>query len=202
MIGSRFVRAVELASEWHAGQTRKGTEVPYIAHLLGVASLVLEAGADEELAIAALLHDAVEDQPEAASLDRIREEFGPRVAGVVERCTDGIPGIKRHAGNWKRRKRDYLTKLGKSRSRDALLVSCADKLHNARAILLDLRRDPSRTWQRFNVKSPADQIWYYESLAEVFDRRIREPRWLPEELKRTVAEIAARSGVRDVTPSH
>lgn len=201
MVGSRFVRAVELASQWHAKQKRKGTKVPYIAHLLGVASLVLEAGGDEELAIAALLHDALEDQPEVASLARIREEFGPRVALVVERCTDGRPGIKRHAGNWKPRKRDYLSKLGKSRSRDVLLVSCADKLHNARAILLDLRRDPGRTWQRFNVKSPADQIWYYESLAEIFDRRIREPRWLPEELKRTVAEIAALSGVRDVAPS-
>ena len=198
MVGSDFVRAVELASRWHGKQKRKATKIPYIAHLLGVASLVLEAGGDEKLAIAAMLHDAIEDQPEFASFDVIREEFGSRVARIVTECTDGRPGMKRDKRNWEARKRAYLGKLDRKASRDARLVSCADKLHNARAILLDLRREGPKLWNRFNVKDPAKQLWYYGRLADVFTRRIHSPKWLPEELERTVLEIAALVGVQSL----
>ncbi|HUF90109.1 MAG TPA: HD domain-containing protein [Gemmatimonadota bacterium] len=186
MVGSRFVRAVDLAGEWHGDQRRKGTKIPYISHLLAVASLVLEARGDESLAIAALLHDSIEDV--GVSQVRIEREFGSRVARIVKACSDGTPNTKRTAKNWKKRKRAYLRKL-ETAHRDALLVSCADKLHNARSILLDLRREGDALWNRFNQKDPAMQRWYYESLAEVFGRRIRKPKWLPEELTRTVQEI-------------
>lgn len=186
MVGSRFVRAVDLAREWHGDQPRKGTKIPYIAHLLAVASLVLEADGDEDMAIAALLHDSIEDA--GVSRAQIEREFGSRVADIVMECTDGTPETKRDATTWEERKRAYIEKL-ETASDDVLLVSCADKLHNARSIRIDLEQQGAGLWDRFNQTDPAKQRWYYESLAEVFGRRIRKPRWLPEELTRTVQEI-------------
>ena len=192
MVGSRFVKAVERACDWHDGQVRKGTGVPYVSHLLAVASLVLEAGGDEEQAIAAMLHDAVEDRPDLASPEAIREEFGDRVADIVVECSDREHGVEGTAENWRARKEAYVRSLS-SASRDALLVSCADKLHNARSLLRDLVQEKEAVWDRFNQTDPAEQLWYYRALAEAFAERIRQPAWLPEELHRTVEDIAARS---------
>ena len=194
MVGSRFVKAVERACQWHDGQVRKGTEVPYVSHLLAVAGLVLEAGGDEDLAIAAMLHDAVEDQPDDASPETIREEFGDRVADIVVECSDREHGVVGTADNWHDRKEAYVLGL-QNASRDALLVSCADKLHNARSLLRDLIQEKEAVWERFNETDPAEQLWNYRALAEAFAERIRKPVWLPEELHRTVEEIAALSGV-------
>ncbi|HET6360470.1 MAG TPA: HD domain-containing protein [Gemmatimonadota bacterium] len=194
MVGSRFVKAVERACQWHDGQVRKGTEVPYVSHLLAVAGLVLEAGGDEELAIAAMLHDAIEDQPDDASPEAIREEFGDRVAAVVVECSDREHGVKGTADNWHDRKKAYVQGLREA-SRDALLVSCADKLHNARSLLRDLIQEKAVVWDRFNQTDPVEQLWYYRALAEAFAERIRKPVWLPEELQRTVEEIATLAGV-------
>jgi (p)ppGpp synthase/HD superfamily hydrolase len=192
MIGSRFVKAVERACEWHDGQVRKGSDVPYVAHLLGVASLVLEARGDEELAIAAMLHDALEDQPEQANPELIEGEFGKRVADIVVECSDREPGVEGTAANWRARKEGYVESL-EGASEDVLLVSCADKLHNARALLRDLRQKREEVWTRFHEPDPEQQLWYYYALVEVFRRRIRKPQWLPDELERTVREIAALS---------
>jgi (p)ppGpp synthase/HD superfamily hydrolase len=192
MVGSRFVKAVERACEWHDGQVRKGSDVPYIAHLLGVASLVLEARGDEELAIAAMLHDALEDQPEQASPETIRAEFGDRVAGIVEKCSDREYGGEGTAANWHVRKKEYIESL-EDASEDVLLVSCADKLHNARSLQRDLIQEGKGVWERFNQPDPAQQLWYYRALSKAFLARIEEPRWLPEELERTVEEIATRT---------
>ena len=190
MVGSRFVKAVERACDWHDGQVRKGSGVPYVSHLLAVASLVLEAGGDEEQAIAAMLHDAVEDRPDLASPEAIREEFGDRVADIVVECSDREHGVEGTPDNWRSRKEDYVRSLSAA-SRDALLVSCADKLHNARSLLRDLVQEKEAVWDRFNQTDPAEQLWYYRALAELFAERIRKPAWLPEELHRTVEDIAA-----------
>jgi (p)ppGpp synthase/HD superfamily hydrolase len=187
---SRFVKAVERACAWHDGQVRKGSGVPYVSHLLAVASLVLEAGGDEELAIAAMLHDAIEDQPDDVSAETLREEFGDRVADIVVECSDREHGVEGTADNWRARKEAYVRSL-RTASRDALLVSCADKLHNARSLLRDLIQEKEAVWDRFNQTDPSEQLWYYRALAEAFAERIRKPVWLPDELKRTVDRIAS-----------
>jgi GTP pyrophosphokinase len=181
-LSPRFVRAFRLAARLHAGQGRKGTEVPYLAHLMGVASLVLEAGGDEDLAIAALLHDAVEDCGGKPTLRLIRRQFGHRVARVVEECTDAdtIPKPP-----WRERKERYLAHLPRA-SVDGRLVSAADKLHNARAILADYRLAGDAVWERF--KGGRDgTLWYYRSLVDTF-RALGTDR-VVEELARTVDEL-------------
>lgn len=164
----------------------------YVSHLLAVCSLVLEAGGDEEQAIAALLHDAIEDQPDEASPETIRKEFGQRVADIVVECSDREHGVEGTRDNWRERKEAYIRALGTA-SPDVLLVSCADKLHNARSLLRDLIQEGEKVWDRFNQPDPAQQLWYYRALSEAFIERIEQPRWLPEELERTVEEIAART---------
>jgi (p)ppGpp synthase/HD superfamily hydrolase len=136
ILGRRFERALLFATRKHAGQTRKGTTVPYVAHLLSVAGLVLEAGGDEDLAIAALLHDVVEDCGGAPMLREIRRRFGQRVAHVVEGCTDSDLDPK---PPWRQRKQDYLKHL-RTADADVRLVSAADKLHNTRSVLTDYRQ--------------------------------------------------------------
>src|ERR1700688_2299782 len=145
-LGKRFDRALLYATAAHATQFRKGTRRPYIAHLLGVASIVLTHGGDEDEAIAALLHDAVEDQGGKPRLRDIRRKFGPRVAHIVEGCTDADTDPK---PPWLERKKAYLHHL---RSADAstCLVSAADKLYNAREILDDYRTHRERLWHRFS----------------------------------------------------
>ncbi|HEY3019709.1 MAG TPA: HD domain-containing protein [Solirubrobacteraceae bacterium] len=181
-----FSEAVELARELHAGQVRKGTEIPYLSHLLAVASLVLDAGGSEQEAIAALLHDAAEDAGGQATLERIRRQFGDGVAGIVAACSDTLAEDKEP---WPERKQRYIAHLDDPDLPDgALLVSLADKLHNARAIVFDLRLHGDALWERFRTGSGPDQLWYYRSLAAAFARR--RPGELAGELTRTVDEMA------------
>ena len=164
----RFADAVEYAASLHAAQARKGTTIPYVAHLLGAASFVLEQdGTTEDQAIAALLHDAVEDQPHATSVEEIAARFGQVVAGIVADCTDADTDPK---PPWRWRKEAYLGHL-RGAPVASLQVSLADKLHNARAIATDLERDGPALWARFSAP-PVAQRWYYTSLAAVFAQRL------------------------------
>jgi (p)ppGpp synthase/HD superfamily hydrolase len=183
-LGPRFTRALELAYELHAGQTRKGSGVPYFGHLLGVTSIVIETGSSEDEAIAALLHDAAEDQGGRETLDRIRSEFGPDVAGIVESCSDSLVEPK---PPWKERKRAYLEHLEEA-GEPTLRVSLADKLHNARTIVVDYRDVGETLWERFNAERD-EVLAYYRALAAIFSRRI--PGALAAELAVTVAELDA-----------
>jgi (p)ppGpp synthase/HD superfamily hydrolase len=164
-LGPRFLRAFEFGAEKHKGQTRKASTIPYIAHLMGVASLVLEAGGDEDLAIAALLHDVVEDCGGAPMLKEVRRRFGPRVAKVVEGCTDAdtIPKPR-----WLERKQSYIRHL-KNADADTRLVSAADKLNNVRSIVSDYRAIGESVWSRFNGGREGT-LWYYRTLRDVFLR--------------------------------
>ena len=187
MLTERFAEAVAYAAAVHAGDVRKGTEgVPYLAHLLAVAALVLEGGGDETAALGALLHDAAEDGGGAPRLADIERRFGPEVAAIVEACSDSLAEDATRKAPWWERKRAYLAKLP-DEPEAARLVSLADKLHNARAILLDLRTPGigHTVWERFKPES--DQIWYYRSLVDVF-RRCTAGR-LVDELDRVVTAI-------------
>ena len=170
LLGEKFSRALLFAADRHRTQLRKGGDIPYLGHLLSVAGLVIEAGGSENAAIAALLHDAVEDAENGdgpAVLAEIRERFGDEVADIVDACSDTAEAPK---PPWKLRKQSYIEGLGK-KSDGAVLVSLADKLDNARAILRDLRVHKETLWQRFTVKDPADHLWYYESLRDGFKAR-------------------------------
>ena len=181
----RFVEAVSEASRYHAGQLRKGTQIPYLAHLLSVAALVVEDGGSEDEAIAALLHDAMEDAGGQSTLKEIRQHFGDEVAMIVEACSDTDVTPK---PPWKKRKEEYLAHLRDPNTPDPVLrVSLADNLHDARAILSDYRRVGDDLWSRFDTKSADDQLWYYGSLADIF--RSRMPGALANELERVVLEL-------------
>lgn len=149
-LNQRFNLAFELAAGLHRTQTRKGTRVPYIGHLMAVCGLVLEAGGDEDQAIAALLHDAVEDQGGLTTLATIRQLFGDRVADAVEACSDSMVGNPAQKPEWRNRKEKYLAHL-RNANADALIVGAADKLHNARTILTDYRQVGDALWSRFKV---------------------------------------------------
>lgn len=188
----RFVAALDYARQLHGQQVRKGTQTPYIAHLLSVAALVLEDGGDEDEAIAALLHDAIEDQGGGATRDEIRRRFGLRVTEIVDGCTDAetIPKPP-----WRTRKLAYLVEL-QTASAEILRVSNADKLHNARATLMDYRLLGEELWSRFNGGKEGT-LWYYRILVDTFERLRSGP--LVEELRHTVAELE-RLGA--TTPPH
>jgi len=179
---TRFQKAIEYAAFLHTGQMRKGTDIPYIAHLLGVTALVLEEGGDEEEAIAALLHDAVEDQGGQATLEEIRKRFGERVARIVEACSDSdtIPKPP-----WRERKERYIAHIRHAPS-DVRRVSLADKLYNARAILADFRRVGEKVWERF-TGGREGTLWYYRELVKTF--REAGPGFMAEELDRVVTEL-------------
>ena len=168
MLTKRFSQGLELAVRAHDGQVRKGTGIPYIAHPMAVASIALEYGADEDQAIAALLHDAVEDGG-AEYEQEIRECFGARVADIVMGCTDGVPDATGQKPPWRQRKEQYLAHLELAAS-DVLLVSGSDKLHNARAILSDLNKVGVSVFDRFTA-SREETLWYYTSLAAIFNLR-------------------------------
>lgn len=168
-LNQRYADAVAYASTLHADQARKSTTIPYISHLLGVSSLVLEAGGDEDLAIAGLLHDGPEDHGGQRILDEIRERFGARVADIVEGCTDSLAEDPEHKEEWRIRKERYISHL-KEAGHDALTVSLADKLHNARAIVTDLMITGTSTWVRFNATAE-DILWYYGQILEIVQRR-------------------------------
>jgi (p)ppGpp synthase/HD superfamily hydrolase len=158
----RLPEAFTFAADLHRTQRRNGTQVPYIAHLMGVASIALEHGADEEEAIAALLHDAAEDQGGEATLAMIRERFGARVADIVEHCTDAMAEPK---PPWRERKEAYLKRLATAPA-SVKLVSGSDKLHNARCIVSDYRAVGEAVWQRFTAGRDG-VLWYYGELARV-----------------------------------
>jgi len=164
-LGPRFLRAFQFAAKKHAGQTRKASAIPYLAHLMGVASLVLEAGGDEDLAIAALLHDVVEDCGGAPMLKEVRRRFGARVAKVVDGCTDADTYPK---PPWRERKEEYLRHVVAADA-DTRLVSAADKLNNVRSILSDYREVGELVWARFNGGREGT-LWYYRSLRDEFLR--------------------------------
>lgn len=181
VLGPRFCEALTLASRLHEKQLRKGTQVPYVAHLLAVASLALEHGADEDTAIAALLHDAVEDQGGPPTRETIRQAFGERVASIVDGCsdTDEVPKPP-----WRERKEKYIAHLA-SAPLEVLLVSACDKLHNARSLLEDYRRQGEATWSRFRGGRDGT-LWYYRTLVRTF-QQVGSP-VLPE-LGRVVDEL-------------
>jgi GTP pyrophosphokinase len=187
MLTARFEEALVLAVRLHAGQTRKGTDTPYISHLLGVTGIVLEHGASEDEAIAALLHDAAEDQGGGATLEKIRDRFGETVAEIVAECTDSwtIPRPP-----WQERKEAYIARL-RGASASVRLVSAADKLHNARTILADYRALGESLWSRFNGGREGT-LWYYRALVDVL-RDTGPPPMVEasiiEELDRVVSEL-------------
>ena len=183
-LGPRFLRAFQFAADKHAGQTRKASTIPYIAHLMAVASLVLEAGGDEDLAIAALLHDVVEDCGGAPMLNEVRRRFGKRVASVVEGCSDadGYPKPP-----WRERKQGYIRRL-RNAGADTRLVSAADKLNNVRSILTDYREIGQAVWPRFQGGRDGT-LWYYRALCDQFLRR--KPNRLTREFALAVRELEA-----------
>jgi GTP pyrophosphokinase len=183
-LGPRFLRAFDFAAEKHAGQTRKASTIPYIAHLMGVASLALEFGGDEDIAIAALLHDVVEDCGGAPMLKEVQRRFGSRVAKIVDGCTDSDTYPK---PPWRERKENYLRHLH-SADAETRLVSAADKLNNVRSILSDYREVGESIWARFNGGREGT-LWYYRALLEEFLRG--KPNRLIRELELAIRELQA-----------
>ena len=186
MLTDRFDEALAYASRLHRSQVRKGSGIPYVSHLLGVASIALENGADEDQAIAALLHDAVEDQGGSAQLEIIREKFGERVAEIVDHCTDADTNPK---PPWRRRKEDYVTSLA-HKPTASVMVSLADKTHNAGAIVADLVVHGEIVWDRF-TGGREGTLWYYSELAAAFEARLPGP--ASSRLTRVVAEMNLRA---------
>lgn len=167
-----FIKALQFANKVHWDQTRKGTKTPYIAHPMAVASLVMENGGTAEEVMAALLHDVVEDS-EKVGYEDIESRFGSRVAEIVLALSDANPTPGESKGPWKERKLAYIKHLKQTPDESVLKVSCADKLHNARTILADLK-DPrvgAAVWDKFKA-SREETLWYYETLAEIFNSRI------------------------------
>jgi GTP pyrophosphokinase len=194
VLGPRFEDALVYAAQLHAGQVRKGTEIPYLAHLLSVAALVLEAGGDEEQAIAALLHDAVEDQGGLGRLRAIRGRYGERVARIVLACSDAWTEPK---PPWPERKARYLARLPHTEAA-VLLVSAADKLHNARAILTDVQEPVhggDALFARFTGGKDGT-LWYYTALVAAYQAAgFSNP--LVRELARVVRELTAVTVIHD-----
>ena len=185
LYSDRMLDALQVAARLHATQARKGTEIPYLSHLLGACSIAMEFGANEDQAIAALLHDAIED---VEPVELAREEvgkFGEEVLRIVEACTqsDADP-----TATWRSRREAYVAHL---READAavLLVSASDKLHNARTIVTDLHRVGPDIWTRFRKASRDDSLWYYRALADAFRANPAHQPDLIAELDRTVTEV-------------
>lgn len=187
MYGPRFEDALAYAARLHRAQVRKGSGIPYITHLLAVAAIVGEHGGGEDEVIAALLHDAVEDQGGQPRLEEIRARYGDAVAAIVWGCTDADTVPK---PPWRARKEAYVAHLADA-SPGVRLVSSADKLHNARSILADLNALGPALWDRFTGGRDGS-LWYYRALADAFLRLGPGP--LADELDRTVREIARRAG--------
>lgn len=169
------------ASTLHRAQTRKGSSVPYLSHLLAVSALVIEHGGDEDQAIAALLHDAMEDQDVTEA--EIAARFGPAVAAAVTGLSDAFGGPK---GPWEARKRTHIAKLREAPV-TLRLVSAADKLHNGRAMVRDLRLQGPALWRHFNA-SPAQTVWYYRAMLEALSEGWSHP--ILDELREVVDALA------------
>ena len=181
-LSHRFEEALLLALRLHADQKKKGTDTPYVAHLLSVAGIAIEYGGDEDEAIAALLHDAVEDAGGAPTREKIRGQFGERVAGIVDGCTDTDVSPK---PPWRERKEAYLSHM-KDASPSVILVSAADKLHNVRSLIMDYRKAGETLFERFNGGRDGT-LWYYRSLVTAFRSRTADP--IIDELDRAVTEL-------------
>lgn len=189
----RFTRAVDYARQWHT-ETRKGTQIPYMAHLLGVAALVMgETGGPipvtEEMVIAAILHDVVEDHGGKPRLDEVRKIFGGHVANLVEGLSDTLAEDHDKKEGWEERKVAYLKKLH-DEPEEVLLISVADKLYNAKAMLDDYKQIGPEVWKRFK-RGRNQQLWYLDSLIAIFQLRMRSR--LVDELQRVVAELSSLS---------
>jgi len=183
----RFLDALEVAAVMFATTRRKKTKIPYVAHLLGVCAIVLEHGGSENEAIAALLHDTLEDITPTKQARRTVRAFGDDVYGIVVGCTDGTPNRKGRKAPWRERKESFIAAL-EHEPGPVLLVSAADKLHNARAIVADLRVIGDRVWKRFNA--PKDDIlWYFGAVVDAFRANPAHPVTLVEELERVAAEM-------------
>jgi (p)ppGpp synthase/HD superfamily hydrolase len=181
----RFLEALRVAATLHAGQTRKKTDNPYVSHVLGASSIAMEFGADEDQAIAALLHDIIEDVEPVEDARAAVGAFGPEVLRIVKACTDSDAHPK---PPWRERKERYLAHLPEADAR-ILLVSASDKLHNARAIVTDLHRGGPEVWSRFSAPREG-LLWYYRGLVSAFRANPESPADLVDELDRTVAEMA------------
>lgn len=182
MLGPRFADALGYAAQLHAAQVRKGTQTPYIAHLLAVAGIAIEHGASEDEAIAALLHDAIEDQGGRATAAEIRRRYGEAVEQIVWGCTDAEVTPK---PPWRARKEAYIAHLPDAPA-SVRLVSAADKLHNARSISADYRALGESLWARFNGGRDGT-LWYYRALVTAFRAAGSSP--LIDELDRVVSEM-------------
>ncbi len=184
----RFDEAIAFASELHRHQTRKGGEdIPYIAHLLAVTSLVIENHGSEDAVVAALLHDVVEDQGGLPTLEKVTQRFGPRVAEIVMECSDNIGHPK---PPWRVRKQEFIERIP-TLSPEARLVALADKVHNARSIVNDLRRVGDTVWERFHGRRDGT-LWYYREVLYAFRRGGDEP--LLQELSRVINEMFTLAG--------
>ena len=193
LLTERFTKAVDYARLLHT-EFRKGTRIPYMAHLLGVASLVLsETGGKvpvtEDMVIAALLHDTVEDHGGQPRLDEVEKEFGPNVASMVKGLSDTLAADHDKKEGWEERKNAYLDRL-RHEPLDVLVISVADKLYNSKAILEDLRDElvGHQVWKRFK-RGSEKQLWYFHSLLEIFQKRLDSR--LVGEFGRVVAELDA-----------
>jgi (p)ppGpp synthase/HD superfamily hydrolase len=183
----RFLDALDVAAVMFATTRRKKTRIPYVAHLLGVCAIVLEHGGTEDEAIAALLHDTLEDITPTKRARRTVRAFGDDVYGIVLGGTDGTPSRKGKKAPWRERKEAYVAALGHE-PRSVLLVSAADKLHNARAIMADLRTIGEKVWKRFNAPKE-DILWYYGAVVEAFRANPAHHAALVDETDRVVAEM-------------
>jgi (p)ppGpp synthase/HD superfamily hydrolase len=209
-LSDKFNDALVYAARLHREQPRKGKDIPYVGHLLGVASLVLESGGDEEMAIAALLHDAVEDQGGQPRLEEIRKLFGAKVARIVHGCTDSDEIDPDCKAPWCERKEKYIAHVEHKADPEVRLVSAADKVHNARAVLSDHYEIGDGVFDRFSGKKQGT-LWYYRALVDAFraaEARDHHPedaaahgrQRLMDELSRVVDELERRSGGRGVNP--
>jgi (p)ppGpp synthase/HD superfamily hydrolase len=184
LYSSRLIDALGVAARLHAMQRRKGSEIPYLGHLLGTCSIALDYGADEDEAIAALLHDAIEDVQPTEDARAAVAAFGGRVLHIVEGCTDSDQHPK---PPWRARKQAYVDHLAEADA-SVLLVSSADKLHNARSVVADLRQSGQSTWDRFNGGRDGS-LWYYRALVRAFRANRAHDVALVDELDRSVSEM-------------
>ncbi len=191
----RLASAMAYAALIHGIQKRKGTNIPYVSHLMSVSALVMEFGGDEDQAIAGMLHDALEDCG-AEHEKIIRTNYGDRVANIVRGCTDGVPDASGRKPPWRQRKERYLEHL-RGAAMDTLLVSACDKLHNARAIVADLRAGHD-VFSRFTA-GKSGTLWYYDELASLFRERLGSDAAVARELTAAVEAMKSEAdGIRPV----
>ncbi len=196
----RYFDALECAASLHEGQNRKGTAIPYISHLAAVATIAIHYGADEDEAIAALLHDAVEDQGGLQTLDYIRHQFGEKVADIVQACSDSVADTSQGETKlpWKTRKQAYLDHI-KTASPSVRLVSASDKLHNAQSMLRDYNSQGEALWGRFNAGKEGT-LWYYRSLVTAFREHGDSP--LLQRLDEVVTQLEAMADASGKVATH